>query len=141
MQHDIAARLAARTGDRAAALAHAKRALALWDVHTENQPELMPEPAMRFHLATLWRSAGQVDSAAALFRSLVPPTTWMGYYTARAALELGELREAGGARASAEGYYLTALALWERGDSVVAPYRARARRGFDRVVEGARRVR
>ena len=128
LRSDVEARVAARAGDRTRALALAQRAFELWDVHTENQQELMPEPAMRFHLGVLLRAANRPDSAAALFQSLVPPTTWMGFYTARAALELGEIEDARNNHADAQRHLLTAIRLWERGDSVVAPLRDRARR-------------
>jgi hypothetical protein len=130
LRADIEARLAARRGDRKTALALASRALQLWTIHTGNTLELMPEPAMRFQVASLLRATGNADSAATLFRSLVPPTTWLGFYTARAALELGELRDARGDRAYADRQFLLALRLWERGDSVVASYRDRARHGL-----------
>ena len=129
LRADLASRLAARRSDRQSALTFAARAVELWSIHTDNTLELMPEPAMRFQLATLLRADGKLDSAATLFRSLVPPTTWLGFYTARASLELGELSEARNDRVLAERSFLTALRLWERGDSVVAPFRERARRG------------
>jgi hypothetical protein len=110
----------------------ATQALEYWNIHTDNTYEFFPEPAMRFHLATLLAATGKPDSAAMLFRSLVPPTTWLGFYTARAALELGDL-SAQRDRALAERQYLTALRLWERGDSSVAAYRDRARRGLARI--------
>ena len=75
----------------------------------------------------------------ALFRSLVPPTTWMGFYTARASLELAELSEEARDLPSAQRAYLTATRIWERGDSSIAPLRDRARRGSSRVGEGAPR--
>ena len=131
LQHDIDARVASRRGNRPAALALAGRALELWNVHTNNQLELMPEPAMRFHLASLLRAAGQTDSAAALFRSLVMPATWMGFYTARSSLELGELLE-GRDRSASARHFLTAFRLWEHGDQFVAQYFDRARRGVER---------
>ena len=132
LRADIASRLAARRGDRAGALKDASRALALWTIHTGNSLELMPEPAMRFQLASLLRATGSADSAATLFRSLVPPVTWQGFYTARAALELGEIADARGDRAYAERQFLIALKLWERGDSSVASFRDRVRRGLAR---------
>jgi tRNA A-37 threonylcarbamoyl transferase component Bud32 len=131
LRYDIDARLAGRRGDRQTALGLAGRALGLWSIHTNNQLELMPEPAMRFHLATLLRAAGKSDSATALFRSLVMPTTWMGFYTARASLELGELLESRD-RATALRHYLTAVRLWEHGEPVVATYLDRAKRGLER---------
>ena len=131
LQYDIDARLASRRGDRQTALALAGRALTLWSIHTNNQLEFQPEPAMRFHLGSLLRAAGQTDSATVLFRSLVMPTTWMGFYTARASLELGELLE-GRDRSAATRHFLTAFRLWEHGDSLVATYLDRARRGVER---------
>ena len=95
---------------------------------------------MRFHLAMQLRAADKPDSAAALFRSLVPPTTWMGFYTARAALELGEIEESRGERADAQRHVLTAMRLWERGDTSVAALRDRARRATARLGEGGRRA-
>ena len=132
LRADVEARLAARRGDRPTALAHAYRAFELWDIHTENQQELLPEPAMRFHLAALLRASNRPDSAAGLFRSLVPPTTWMGFYTARASLELAEIEEARGDRADALRHILTAMRLWEHGDSAVSSLRDRARRVAER---------
>ena len=130
---DIAARLAARRGDRSRALEDARRAYALWTVHTENQFEFLPEPAIRFNLALLLRAARQSHEAGELFRSLVPPTTWMGFYTPRAALELAELEESSGDRANARRHYLIALRSWEQGDTTIATYRDRARRGLTRA--------
>ena len=130
---DIEARLAARRGDRSRALEHARRAYGFWTVHTENQFEFLPEPAIRFNLAMLLRADRQSHEAGELFRSLVPPTTWMGFYTPRAALERAELEEASGNRANARRYYLTALRSWEQGDTAIAAYRERARRGLARV--------
>ena len=130
---DIEARLLARRGDRRSALGAARRAFTLWDVHTENQLELMPDPAIRFNLAVLLRAENNPREAAALFRSLVPPTTWLGFYTPRAALELAELEEASGDRASARRHYLVALRTWEHGEPAIAQYRERARRGLTRL--------
>ena len=130
---DIESRLAARVGDRSRALEGARRAYALWTVHTENQFEYLPEPAIRFNLALLLRAARQTHEAGELFRSLVPPTTWMGFYTPRAALELAELEESSGNRAHARRHYLIAVRSWEQGDTAIAAYRDRARRGLTRV--------
>ncbi len=113
LQADLRARLAARAGDFATALDEANRAYTLWSIHTENQPEALPEPAMRFHLAMLYAQAGQSERAQALFTSLVPPTTWMGFLTARASFELGELAQARGDAGSAAFHYTRALRLWE----------------------------
>jgi len=131
LRTDISARLAARRGDRKTALVLAGRALALWNIHTENQLEFMPEPAMRFNLALLLRSEAKSDSAMVLFQSLVPPTTWMGFYSARASLELAELLEARGDREQAARHFLTAMRVWERADRALAALRERARRGVE----------
>jgi tetratricopeptide (TPR) repeat protein len=74
----------------------------------------MPSPMIRFHLGVLYRQAGRPDSAIAMFRSLVPPTTWMGFLTARAAFELGELEQERGDRAMAVFHYTRALQIWEQ---------------------------
>jgi hypothetical protein len=139
IQEDIAARLSARAGNRLVALQHARRAFDLWDIHTENQLEFLPEPAMRFNLALLLRSVGRTDSATALFRSQVLPTTWMGFYSARAALELAEIEESNGDRDAAQRHFLTAWRMWDRGDTSVASLRARARRGALKYGEIGRR--
>jgi serine/threonine-protein kinase len=133
LQADIEARLAARRGDLPTALALASRALELWTIHTNVQPEQLPEPAMRFHFAALLRATGRPDSAAALFRSLVPPTTWMGFLSARARLELGELAEARGDVAGAAVHYGDALAYWSGDEPEIADLRERARAGLRRV--------
>ena len=122
-QADIAARLAARSGDRARALQLARQALELWTIHTENQPESMPEPAMRFHLALLLRDQGQADEAEPLFRSLTPPAGWLGFYTARASLELGERALATGDRVAAARYFAAAQRYWKRGGPEVERWR------------------
>ena len=129
LRADIGARLAARRGDRATALDEARHAYLAWTDHSNASSEILPEPAMRFHLASLLRAAGKTDSAVALFRSLVMPTTWMGFYTARASLELGELMEHAGDRPAAHTHYVIASQLWESGDKSVADLRERARRG------------
>ncbi|HEX9704819.1 MAG TPA: protein kinase [Gemmatimonadales bacterium] len=133
LQSDFDARLAARRGDLRTALGLARRAYDLWTIHTENQLEAMPEPAMRFHLALLLRAAGRSDSAEALFGSLVPPSTWMGFLTARSSLERGEMAEARRDRDAAAQNYRRALGLWERGGPEVAEWRGRARAGLQRV--------
>ncbi len=56
---------------------------------------------------------GQPDSAYALFSSLVPPTTWMGFLTARASFELGDLAAARGDTGIAAFHYTRALRHWE----------------------------
>jgi tetratricopeptide (TPR) repeat protein len=139
IQADIDARLEARRGELTQALRDGRRAYDLWTIHTDNQYEAFPEPAMRFHLASLLAATGHPESAAALFHSLVPPTTWMGFYTARASLALGQLAEARGDQTVAALYYGRALALWNRGESEVKPWRDQAAIGLQRVVGEARR--
>jgi hypothetical protein len=139
LRADIAARLAARRGDREGALQAARRAYDAWNIHTENQLEGSPEPSIRFHLASLLRASNRPDSAAALFRSMVAPTTWLGFYTARAALELAEVSEELNDRATAQRYFLVASRMWERGDTSIGALRDRARRGLLRSGESARR--
>jgi tetratricopeptide (TPR) repeat protein len=134
LQSDLESRLAERRGDRDAAVPLAERAFQLWSIHSDNQWEALPEPGMRFHLAELLRATGRPDSAAALLRSLVPPTTWMGFYTARASYELGELAEDRHEYQEAARRYGAALALWERGGPAVARWRERAVAGLRRVV-------
>ena len=126
LQADIDSRLAQRRGDAATALAEARRAYDLWAIHTENQQESMPEPAIRYHLAMLLKATGDERSAEPLFRSMVPPTTWFGFYTARAALELGDLEAKRGDSQAAARHYSMALRLWERGGREAETWRAQA---------------
>lgn len=130
---DIEARLAARRGDTDDALQHARRAFSLWHIHTENSFEAMPEPQMRLHLALLHRSAGHSDSAHALLRSLVPPATWMGFLTARAAFELGVLEEQARNIAAAERYYTVAWNLWSGGNAEIEPWRSQTAQALERT--------
>jgi tetratricopeptide (TPR) repeat protein len=134
---DIEARLAARRGDAAAAELEAQRAYGAWRIHSGYAGQADPEPAMRFHLAAILRAQGATDRAAALLQSFGEPHTWMGFYTARAALELGELREREGRREEAIRYYQTAEQLWSLGEpAVVEPWLARARDGLARLRAG-----
>jgi tetratricopeptide (TPR) repeat protein len=133
LQDDLDARLAARSGDTARALVLARQALERWGYHANTTFESDPEPAMRLHLALLYRSAGAPDSAQALLRSLVAPTTWMGFLTARASLELGAIAEARGDGGEAARHYRRALALWERGGPEIASWLAKAAEGHRRV--------
>lgn len=134
LQSDLDARLAARRGDRDAALRSARRAFELWSIHTENQSEFFPEPHMRLHLASLLRAAQRPDSAEALLRSLVPPTTWMGFLTARAWYELGELAEARQDYRAAADWYGRALTLWRNGGDEIRGWRVRAEQGLERAL-------
>jgi hypothetical protein len=126
LQSDIESRLAQRAGNATTALAEARRAYELWSIHTENQQESMPEPAIRFHLAMLLKATGDERAAEPLFRSMVPPTSWFGFYTARSALELGDFAAKRGDSQSAARHYSMALRLWERGGQEAAGWRAQA---------------
>jgi tetratricopeptide (TPR) repeat protein len=134
LRSDLEARLAARRGDLLAALQQARQAFDLWAIHTDNDWEGSPEPSMRLHLALLYRAAGQSDSARALLRSLVPPSTWMGFLTVRSSFELGELAENRGDFQAAARHYGNALRYWERGGPEVSEWRERAEGGLLRVV-------
>jgi tetratricopeptide (TPR) repeat protein len=133
LRADLEARIAARRGDLRGALHLTERAYDLWTIHANNSFEAWPEPAMRLQMALLLRAAGREDSAATLLRSLVPPTTWMGFLTARASAELGDLAERRGNRADAEHHYSQALALWKHGGPEVAALRERVESGLRRV--------
>ncbi len=134
LQSDIRARLASRRGDVDRAIEEAHRAFDLWSIHTENQIEALPEPAMRFHLGLLYLRAGQPDRAHPYFASLVPPTTWMGFLTARASFELGDIEQARGDRDMAVFHYTRALRLLEGGES--SPWLDRVRERLGGVVRG-----
>jgi len=137
LQADFDARLAVRRGDLSEALQDARRAYRLWTIHTDNLPEGDPEPAMRLQLALLHLAAGRADSAEVYLRSLVPPTTWMGFLTARASYELGQIAERRNEYGEAARHYTRALDLWDRGGDEVAEWRARARDGVTRVTRRA----
>ncbi|MFW6205676.1 MAG: hypothetical protein ACOC5I_00420, partial [Gemmatimonadota bacterium] len=128
---DIGARLSARLGDDDAALERARSAFRLWSIHTENVSELMPEPSMRLNLAVRYEEIGMADSAQALLASLVAPTGWFGFLTARACFELGEIAAAAGDRQTAQRRYLQALEFWEDGGPAVATWRDEARRRLE----------
>jgi len=134
---DIEARLAARRGDGDAAELEAQRAYDAWSIHSGYVGEADPEPAMRFHLAAILRAHGATDRAAGLFQSFGEPHTWMGFFTARAALELGELRERQGRHEEAIRHYQAAERLWSLGEpAVVEPWLARVRDGLARLRAG-----
>jgi tetratricopeptide (TPR) repeat protein len=134
LQADVDARLSARKGDYQRALRSAKRAYDLWTIHTENTVESSAEPAMRLHYGMLLRATGQADSAASILRSVVPPTTWLGFLTARSSFELGQINENRGDLETAARHYARALSMWERGDSEIQGWRNQARDGLQRVV-------
>ena len=99
---------------------------------SENTQEHTPEPAMRFHYGMLLRANGQPDSAAAILRSLVPTTTWLGFLTARASLELGQIAEESGDLGLAARHYSRAFNMWRHGGPESDAWRARARDGLQR---------
>jgi tetratricopeptide (TPR) repeat protein len=134
LQRDLEARIAARNGDIQRALDLEHEAYDLWTIHTDNDQEVYPGPAIRFQLGMLLREAGRPDSAAALLRSVCPPVTWMGFFTARASLELGALSEERGDLDAAAEYYALALGLWERGDQEMSDWRDDVRARLQRVL-------
>jgi hypothetical protein len=134
LKEDITARIAAREGRLEDALEHAGMAVELWAIHSSNALEDQPEPGMRFHLAQLLRANARGDSAAAIFRSLVPPTTWLGFYSGRSALELAELAEQAGDVETSKKHYMAALTLWERGGTAVMSWHQRAATGLQRLL-------
>ncbi len=134
---DLEARIAMRGGDFQRAQVEAARAYDLWMIHSGYVGEADPEPALRFHLAQILRRAGASERAEALFRSFAPPHTWMGFYTARGAIEAAEIAEADGRREEAVFYYRMAERLWEAGEPDVAgPWLTRVRDGLARLGAG-----
>ncbi len=134
---DLEARIAVRRGDLDRAQVEAVRAYDLWTIHSGYVGEADPEPALRFHLAQILRRAGASERAAALFRSFAPPHTWIGFYTARGAIEAAELAEADGRREEAVYYYRMAERLWEAGEpAIVGPWLTRVRDGLTRLGAG-----
>jgi tetratricopeptide (TPR) repeat protein len=135
LQADLDARRLARAGLLDSALVRSGQAHDLWTIHTENQAEAFPAPMIRFQSAMLLAATGRPDSAAALLQSLVPPTTWMGFLTARASYELGRLEAQRGNRDEAARHYQMALRLWERGGAEVADWRNVARAALADLAE------
>jgi hypothetical protein len=113
LQADIASRIAARRGDTRQALQLATRAFELWSIHADNAIEAMPAPLIRFNRGLLLRASGQPDSARVMFVSLVPPTTWAGFLTARASFELGDIDLAAGDHTMAAFHFGRAIGIWE----------------------------
>jgi len=136
LQADIDARLAARRGDLAGALGHASRSLRHWTDHTENVPEFNPEPQMRFLAARLLRAANLPDSAAALFRSLTPPVTWMSALTPLAWTELGEMAAERKDCARAAPLFAATLRLLDSTATSASKVRDRALAGRRQCVGG-----
>ncbi|MEJ2678289.1 MAG: hypothetical protein P8174_04330, partial [Gemmatimonadota bacterium] len=135
LQADIDARLAARRGQLDRARSAEQEAMRLWSIHTENDWEALPSPAMRFHLATLLRAAGDDDNAARLLQSLVPPTTWMGFYSVLASYTLGEIEEGRGQTQRALRHYAFAEQYWRDADLELSSWHARAVAGLRRLTE------
>lgn len=131
--NDIRSRIWLRAGAPDSALASARAAFDDWPIRTENTSDDLPEPGIRFSLAEQLLGAGKRDSAAALFRSLIAPTTWLGSYTARSLLALGEIAEAAGDRVEAGRRFDQALQIWELGGTAAAPWRKKAEAGLARV--------
>ena len=129
---DVEGRLAARAGGADGATAAIEQAMRLWTVHTENSRDFDPEPTFRFRLAESVRDRGLVDSAAAIFRSLIPPTTWLAGITTRSLFELGLIEERKGNRPRALRYFDHALQYWELGGPEVANWAELARDGVGR---------
>lgn len=137
LQADMEARLARRRGNLQRALEQARSAFALWTIHTDNEFEHAPEPLMRLSLAHRYREAGLADSARAILSSLVPPTTWMGFLTARASFDLGELADAANRPGEAVGRYGLARDIWaEDGVASVDSLRAKARSRMEALRSG-----
>jgi tetratricopeptide (TPR) repeat protein len=133
LQMDLDSRLAERGADSSSALELAQQAFDLWSIHSSNALEDQPEPAMRFHLASLLRQNGREEDAVSMFRSLTPPSTWMGFLCALAMLELGELAEARGDSDLAARHYRAANAFWDHGGAAVTALADRAASGMTRA--------
>lgn len=139
LQADIEARMSARRGDLRASRRQAGEALSIWSVHTGNSTIRDPEIAMRFNLARLLKVTGASDSAAVLFRSLIPPVTWVGAFTTRSYYELAEIEEQRRRPAEAAFLYTMAQRSWARGGIEVGEWRELARAGFHRTGGDPRR--
>jgi hypothetical protein len=126
LRADLDARIAARRGDMAAALASASRALALWSVHPPNGLDIEPEPQIRLLTARLLRAVGARDSAAVLLRSLTPPATWLTFVTPTAQVELAEIAIDAGDCANATRRLDAALRLWSDSATAMRAVRTRA---------------
>jgi hypothetical protein len=130
LKSDIEARLSVRRGDSTSAIGLERTAMKLWTIHADNDLESSPPPMMRLSLALLLRDAGQTEEAEALFSSLVLPTSWMGFLSARADFELGTLAAEQGRQTDAELHFRRALGLWGDGGPAVASLAERARKGL-----------
>ncbi len=133
LQADLDARLSVRVGDYARALELAERAFDLHLDHSNLGLDNSPEAATRFLLAMLWLRKGDDRRAEPLLRSVVPPVTWAGFYTARALYELGALHERRGRTVESISFYRSALDLWRRDGTAVAPWRSNAQAALLRL--------
>lgn len=133
LQADIDTRLDVRRGRLDRARDAEREAMRLWSIHTDNDWEALPSPAMRFHLASLERAAGDDEAAARLLRSLVPPTTWMGFYSVLASYTLGEIEEGRGQTERALRHYAFAEQYWRDADPELSSWHARAVAGLRRL--------
>ncbi len=115
---DINARLSVRRGSHVEALALAQSAYELWRVHDPFGGSWYPEPALRFHLAERLSEMGRSAEALPLYRSFVD-NTWVGFYTAVAALRAGRIEQAAGRTDEANALFRVAAGLWETGDADV----------------------
>ena len=93
----------------------AQRAFRLWTIHTENTFESLPEPIMRMNLALLYLANGDPVRARGIFSSMVPPTAWLGFLTARSFFEIGVLESAEGNAEAARAWFGKARGMWRDG--------------------------
>jgi serine/threonine-protein kinase len=134
LEADIESRLAVRAGNVERAEAAAREAFERWTIHSYNVLESHPEPGMRFHLAQILQARGDIEAAARLYRSFVPPHNWAGFYTARSAYELGRIAETQRDLPEAAYYYSVALALWRLGGDEVASWRDQAQARLEQTL-------
>ena len=139
LQADIEARLAVRRDDLDGARESARRAYELWTFHSETTFEFWGSPGIRFHLGQLLNEAGRADSAAAMFRGLILPEAWFGYYTVRAMYELGVLAEERGDVSEARLMYGGALNYWRHGGPEVDGWRRATEAALTRLEESTDR--
>jgi len=127
---DIGSRLHQRKGSADSAASLAAAAFRAWTIKIETAQDEDPEPAIRFRRAEGLLAVGRTDSAAAVFRSLIPPTTWAGLYTTRALLELGAIAARRGDPNAAARYFDWAMQYLELGGPEMAAWLVRARDGL-----------
>jgi hypothetical protein len=134
---DIEGRLATRRGDADGARASIEQAYRQWSVHTGNASAADLEPAFRFRLAESLLARGLADSAARIFQSFVPPSSWIGSYVPLAHQRIAEVAERAGNRSVAARHFEQALQLWMLGDPGVSARRSGAEAGLRRTSNGA----